>query len=219
MNEKIKKNQIIQFAKKLNTSGLSPLRSGNISIRHQSKEKDGFFITPSGLRYSDLKLSDIVFVSLKGIFDKKKNAPSSEWHFHRDIYKNKKNVNAVVHSHSRSCVTLACIRKKIPAFNYMVAVAGGIDIKCAKYATFGTIQLSKNIIKVLQNRSACLIENHGQVAVGKNIDSAFELAQEVENLASQYINCLKIGRPKILSKSLMNKVLGKIKNYKKERSQ
>jgi len=131
----------------------------------------------------------------------------------------KKNVNAIVHSHSKSCVTLACIRKKIPAFNYMVAVAGGIDIKCAKYATFGTVQLSKNIIKVLQNRTACLIENHGQVAVGKNIDSAFELALEVENLASQYINCLRIGRPKILSKSLMSKVLGKIKNYKKERSQ
>ena len=219
MNEIIKKKQIIKFAKKLNSTNLSPLRSGNISIRHQTKNQDGFFITPTGMKYSDLKISNIVFVSLSGKFDKKKNAPSSEWHFHRDIYKYKKDVNSIVHCHSKSCVTLACLRKKIPAFNYMVAVAGGIDIKCAKYATFGTIKLSKNIMKALQNRTACLIENHGQVAVGKNISVAFELAQEVEYLASQYINCLRVGNPKILSKSLMNKVLGKFKNYKKERLQ
>ena len=124
-------------------------------------------------------------------------------------------MNAVVHTHSKSAVTLACMRKKIPAFHYMVAVAGGIDIKCAKYATFGTVELSKNIIKALKDRRACLIENHGQVATDKTITAAFELAQEVEYLSSQYINCLRIGNPKILSKSLMSKVLGKVKNYKK----
>ena len=210
-----KKKLIIKFAKKLNSTNLSPLRSGNISIRHTKNKEDGFLITPSGMKYDELKIYDIVFVSLKGKYDKKNNKPSSEWHFHKDIYLYKKNMNAVVHTHSKSAVTLACMRKKIPAFHYMVAVAGGIDIKCAKYATFGTVELSKNIIKALKDRRACLIENHGQVATDKTIAAAFELAQEVEYLSSQYINCLRIGNPKILSKSLMSKVLGKVKNYKK----
>jgi L-fuculose-phosphate aldolase len=210
-----KKKLIIKFAKKLNSTNLSPLRSGNISIRHTKKKEKGFLITPSGMKYDQLRTSDIVFVSLKGKYNKR-NKPSSEWHFHKDIYLNKKNMNAIVHSHSKSAVTLACLRKKIPAFHYMVAVAGGIDIRCAKYATFGTITLSKHIIRALRNRRACLIENHGQVATEKTISAAFELAQEVEHLSSQYINCLRIGSPKILSKSLMSKVLGKIKNYKKE---
>ncbi len=215
MNESEKKKKIIKFAKKLNSTNLSPLRSGNISIRHKKKNEKGFLITPSGMKYNQLRISDIVFVSLKGNYNKKKKKPSSEWHFHKDIYLKKKYMNAIVHTHSKSAVTLACMRKKIPSFHYMVAVAGGIDIKCAKYATFGSIKLSTNIIKALKDRKACLIENHGQVAIDNSIDSAFELAQEVEYLSSQYINCLRTGNPKILSKSLMSKVLGKIKNYKK----
>ena len=210
-----KKKSIIRYAKKLNSTNLSPLRSGNISIRHARNKEHGFLITPSGMKYGDLKISEIVFVNLQGKFDKKNKLPSSEWHFHKDIYQNKKNMNAVVHAHSKSSVTLACLRKKIPAFHYMIAVAGGIDIRCAKYATFGTSELSNNIIKALKDRKACLIENHGQVATDITLSSAFELAQEVEYLSSQYINCLRLGNPKVLSKSLMSKVLGKIKNYKK----
>lgn len=210
-----KKKLIIKFAKKLNSTNLSPLRSGNISIRHVKKKEEGFLITPSGMKYEQLRTSDIVFVSLKGKYNKRNNKPSSEWHFHKDIYLHKKNINAIVHAHSKSALTLACLRKKIPAFHYMVAVAGGIDIRCAKYATFGTIALSRNIIKALRDRRACLIENHGQVATDKTISAAFELAQEVEYLSSQYINCLRVGSPKVLSKSLMSKVLGKIKSYKK----
>ena len=106
-------------------------------------------------------------------------------------------------------------QKPIPAFHYMVGVAGGEDIKCAKYATFGTRNLSKNILSALKNRSACLISNHGQIAFGKNLDSAFELAQEVENICHQYINAIRIGMPKILSKKEMKVVLEKMKNYKK----
>jgi len=208
--QKIRKD-IIKFSKLLNKTNLSPLRSGNISVRY----KNGFLITPSGMRYETLKLKDIVFVDLKGKYNPKKNKPSSEWHFHKDIYLNKKNANSVVHCHSKNALVLSCIRKKIPAFHYMVAVAGGVDIKCAKYATYGTSELSKNIIQVLNNRFACLIENHGQVVFSDGIDSAFELAQEVEHLSEQYLECLRIGKPKILTNIEMNRVLKKVKNYKK----
>ena len=211
MSEQKIRKDIIKFSKLLNKTNLSPLRSGNISVRY----KNGFLITPSGMRYETLKSKDIVFVDLKGKYNPKKNKPSSEWHFHKDIYLNKKNANAVVHCHSKNALVLSCIRKKIPAFHYMVAVAGGIDIKCAKYATYGTPKLSKNIIQVLKNRSACLIENHGQVVFSDSIDSAFELAQEVEYLSEQYLECLRTGKPKILTNAEMSRVLKKVKNYKK----
>ena len=167
------------------------------------------------MKYSTLKIKDIVFVSQKGIFDKKKSKPSSEWRFHQDIYVNKKEAKAIVHAHSTCATAVSSHQKNIPAFHYMVAVAGGDDLKCAKYGTFGTKKLSENIIKALKNRTACLIANHGQVAFGDNLEIAFELAQEIENICHQYINALRIGIPKILSKKEMKIVLGKFKNYKK----
>ena len=209
------RSAVIKYSKKLNTTNLSALRSGNISIRAKEKKIDGFYITPSGTKYSSLKTKDIVFVSLKGKFDKKKGIPSSEWRFHQDIYVNKKEAKAVVHSHSTCATAISTHQKSIPAFHYMIGVAGGDDIKCTKYATFGTRKLSKNILSALKNRSACLIGNHGQIAFGENLDKAFELAQEVENICNQYINALRIGIPKILSKKEMKIVLGKMKNYKK----
>jgi len=211
----ILKKKVIKYSKKLNTTNLSALRSGNISVRVKEKGVDGFYITPSGKKYSTLKTEDIVFVSLKGIFDKKKNKPSSEWRFHQDIYVNKKEAEAVVHAHSTCATAVSTHKKPIPAFHYMVAVVGGDDIKCTKYATFGTKNLSKNIIRALKNRTGCLIANHGQVAFGDDLDKAFELAQEIENICHQYINALRIGIPKILSKKEMKIVLGKFKNYKR----
>jgi len=210
------KTEVIKYSKKLNTTNLSALSSGNISIRTKERGVDGFYITPSGMKYSSLKTKDIVFVSLKGIFDKKKNKPSSEWRFHQDIYVNKKKANAIVHAHSTCATAVSTHQKSIPAFHYMIGVAGGEDIKCTKYATFGTRKLSTNILWALKNRLACLIGNHGQIAFGKNLDKAFELAQEVENICNQYINALRIGIPKILSKKEMKIVLGKMKNYKKD---
>ena len=205
---------VIKYSKKLNITNLSALRSGNISVRSKEKKIDGFYITPSGAKYSSLKSKDIVFVSLKGKFDKKKGIPSSEWRFHQDIYVNKKEAKAIVHAHSTCATAVSTHQKSIPAFHYMIAVAGGEDIKCTKYATFGTRKLSNNIISALKNRQACLIGNHGQIAFGKNLSTAFELAQEVENICNQYINALRIGIPKILSKKEMKIVLNKMKNYK-----
>ena len=212
----ILRSAVIKYSKKLTSANLSALRSGNISVRAKEKKIDGFYITPSGSKYFSLKPRDIVFVSLKGKFEKKKGIPSSEWRFHQDIYVNKKEAKAVVHSHSTCATAISTHQKSIPAFHYMIGVAGGDDIKCTKYATFGTRKLSNNILSALKNRSACLIGNHGQIAFGESLDKAFELSQEVENICNQYINALRIGIPKILSKKEMKIVLVKMKNYKKD---
>ena len=122
----------------------------------------------------------------------------------------------IVHAHSVHATAVSTHGKSVPAFHYMVALAGGNDIKCAEYATFGTEELSKNIVKALNNRKACLMSNHGQVAFDISLDKAFELAEEVENICHQYINALKIGTPKILSFEEMKKILEKVKDYKKD---
>ena len=178
------RNQIIEYSLKLNSTNLSPLRSGNISLRGKEGDIEGYLITPSGQKYETLKPEDIVFMGLNENEDKKEltNKPSSEWRFHRDIYINKEEAHAIVHSHSPHATAVSSHGKSIPPFHYMIALAGGDDIKCAEYATFGTEELSQNVIKALENRSACLMSNHGQVAFGKNLEDAFELAQDIENI-------------------------------------
>ncbi len=211
------RNQIIEYSIKLNSTNLSPLRSGNISLRGKEDDKEGYLITPSGKKYETLKAEDIVFMGLnEELRDDSNQNPSSEWRFHRDIYLNKKEAQAIVHAHSPHATAVSSHGKTIPPFHYMIALAGGEDIKCADYATFGTEELSNNVIKALEKRSACLMSNHGQVAFGKNLEDAFELAQEVENICHQYTIALKLGEPKILSFEEMKKVLEKAKNYKKE---
>ena len=214
------KKEVIKYAQKLNSTNLSPLRSGNVSIRVTHNNVEGFLLTPSGKRYENLVPEDIVFLALKEEYDNLKlfNTslnPSSEWRFHQDIYLKKNEAKDIVHAHSSHATAVSAYGKPIPAFHYMIALAGGDDIKCAEYATFGTTELSKNIIKALENRKACLMSNHGQVAFGVNLKQAFELAEEVENICHQYIIALKIGNPKILSSVEMNKILDKIKHYKK----
>ena len=214
------KKQIIEYAQKLNSTNLSPLRSGNVSIRVTHDNVEGFLITPSGKRYETLVLEDIVFLALKEKYDNLRmfNSslnPSSEWRFHQDIYLKKREAKAIVHAHSPYATAVSAHGEPIPAFHYMIALAGGDDIKCAEYATFGTSELSINILKALENRKACLMSNHGQITFGVNLKQAFELAEEVENICHQYIITLKIGKPKILSYSDMQKILEKIKYYKK----
>ncbi|MBD1165166.1 class II aldolase/adducin family protein [Pelagibacterales bacterium SAG-MED13] len=211
------RNKIIEYSLKLNSTNLSPLRSGNISLRGKENDKEGYLITPSGKKYETLKPEDIIFM---GLNEDAENIdltikPSSEWRFHRDIYINKKEAQAIVHAHSPHATAVSSHGKPIPPFHYMIALAGGDDIKCAEYATFGTEELSRNVIKALKNRSACLMSNHGQVAFGKNLEDTFELAQEVENICHQYTIALRLGQPKILSFEEMKKVLDKAKSYKK----
>ena len=207
--------EIVIFAQKLNITNLSPLRSGNISVRANNKGIEGFYITPSGVKYETLKENDIVFVSKNGDYDEKRLKPSSEWRFHKDIYLKRPEANAIVHAHSPHATAVSAHNKDIPAFHYMIALAGGNNIKCAKYATFGSQELSDNILEALENRKGCLMSNHGQVTFGENLNSAFELAEELENICHQYINTIKLGEPKILSSNEMDIILEKIKNYKK----
>ena len=211
------RNQIIEYSLKLNSTNLSPLRSGNISLRGIEDDVEGYLITPSGKKYETLKPEDIVFMGLNEDEEKNvsTNKPSSEWRFHRDIYTNKKEAHAIVHAHSPHATAVSSHGKPIPPFHYMIALAGGEDIRCSDYATFGTHELSTNMIKALKDRRACLMANHGQVAFGENLSKAFELAQEVENICHQYTIALKLGNPKILSFEEMKKVLDKAKNYKK----
>jgi len=215
-----KKLEVIEYSKKLNSTNLSPLRSGNISIRANIDGEDGFYITPSGIKYENLKEHDIVFLSVNKEYDFLKifNSglnPSSEWRFHQDIYKKKRGAKAIVHAHSPHATAISTHHKSIPPFHYMIALVGGEDIKCAEYATFGTKELSQNILKALENRKACLMANHGQIAYGDTLSQAFELAQEVENICHQYFLALRLGKPKNLSFAEMQKILEKVKSYKR----
>ena len=214
------REEVIEYSIKLNTTNLSPLRSGNISVRGIEDGIEGFFITPSGKKYESLKPEDIVFLSLTeekdflSWFNSGKN-PSSEWRFHQDIYRKKPEAKAIVHTHSAHATAISTHRKSIPPFHYMIALVGGDDIKCAEYATFGTKELSQNILKALEKRKACLMANHGQIAFGDSLSKAFELAQEVENICHQYFLAIKLGEPKNLTFAEMQKILEKVKGYKR----
>jgi len=204
------RQEIIQTCLKMESLGINQGTSGNISHRF----KDGILITPSGVSYDMLKPKDIVFVP----FSSKKDyigeyPPSSELDFHFDILKAKPEINCVLHNHSTYASSMAICRMDIPPHHYMVAVGGGKKIPCAKYATFGTEELSQNIIKALDGFKACLLANHGVVTTGKSLKKALWLAVEVENLAKQYIMAKQIGEPVILSDKEMDKILEKFKSY------
>jgi len=193
----------------MSTSGLSHGRSGNVSARHD----DGMLITPSGTPYETLTPEDVVFVDSSGHSDPDAGKPSSEWRFHLAAYRARPQARAVVHCHSRAATALACAHRPIPAFHYMVAVAGGADIPLVPYATFGTPELAAHIAEALATRKACLMANHGQIAADSSLEAALELAGEVETLAAQYLEVLKLGEVYLLDDAQMNEVLEKFKSY------
>lgn len=207
--EETARKEVIETALTMSRTGLSPGRSGNVSCRW----KDGMLITPSGLSYDALRPRDIVFVSADGEVPGKQRKPSSEWHFHLSGYLARPDMGALVHTHSLHAVVLACAGKPIPAFHYMVAVAGGSDIPVVPYATFGTDKLAKHVADGLRDRNACLMAHHGVVAMGENLSSALELAAEVEVLAEQYYKVLTLGKPRLLPEKEMAVVLKRFQNY------
>ncbi len=200
--------QIVATAREMNACGLNRGTSGNVSARCN----DGFLVTPSGLSYAAMQPQDIVAMTLEG---EAQGAllPSSEWRFHRALYVARPEVGAVVHAHSPFATTLACLGRDIPPFHYMVAVAGGNNIRCGAYATFGTQQLAEHALSALQGRRACLLANHGMIAVGSSLGDALSLAVEVEALAEQYWRALQIGVPNLLSEAEMEVVLAKFATY------
>ena len=212
MNLSKLRKQIIKTAIEFNASGLSVGTSGNLSAR----TSHGYLITPTGIPYHQLKEADIVEMDLKGNVTQGNLKPSSEWHFHQGIYQARDEINAIVHVHSDFATGLACTRQDIPAFHYMVARAGGDSIRCAAYATFGTEALSQNTVKALEGRCACLLANHGMIALGKDIDSAYKLAEEVENIAKQYWISKQLGGVVLLDDEEMKLNIEKFKTYGKQ---
>jgi len=209
VNEKTAREVLIHLCRELTRRGLTHGKSGNISIRRSATT---FFISPTGVPYDALEPEDIPYMDFDGVWYGRLK-PSSEWRFHRDIMKNRDDVGVIVHTHSRYATALASMGRGIPAFHYMVAVAGGADIRCAPYATFGSQELSDNALEALMDRKACLLANHGVIAVGEGPKAALDLAGEVENLAAQYCTTLEIGAPVILSDAEMAKVAEKFRTY------
>lgn len=204
------RRSVIATALAMSRSGLSPGRSGNVSLRFDK----GMLITPTGMAYEELRARDIVYVNDRGeVPAKKSRKPSSEWRFHLSAYHARPDMGAVVHTHSMHATVLACAHKAIPAFHYMVAIAGGKDIPVVPYDTFGTQELARQVAKGLFERDACLMANHGQIAMGKTLEKALELAHEVETLAAQYYRVLTLGKPYLLSDEEMERVLKRFKSY------
>ncbi len=208
MNELVLRKQVIATALEMNALRLNRGKSGNVSARFA----DGFLVTPTGLAYESTQPGDVVAVKQDGTAHGPR-LPSSEWRFHRDIYAARREVGAIVHAHSPFATSIACLGRDIPPFHYMIAVAGGNDIRCAAYATFGTQELSDHALRALEGRKACLLANHGMIAVGASLTAALALAVEVEALAEQYWRALQIGTPNLLSDAEMKVVLEKFRSY------
>jgi L-fuculose-phosphate aldolase len=204
------RQSIVAAARELSALGLSPLRSGNVSVRY----KGGILITASGIPPSEMDAAvDVIFVDERGSWAHGAKGPSSEWRFHKSIYEMRPDAGAVVHCHSRFATALACAHLPIPAFHYMVAKAGGAEIPLAPYATYGTAALAQHVAAALGAVDACLLANHGQIAIGRALESALELAQEVEALAAQYVAARSIATPVLLSPDEMLRVAEKLKAY------
>ena len=209
MNLVEERELIVATGRRLNDSGLNQGTSGNLSVR----VVDGFLVTPTGVPYETLRPEQVVQMRADGSVLPGQLVPSSEWAIHRDVYAARAEVGGVLHAHSMFATTLACLRRGIPAVHYMVAAAGGSDIRCADYATYGTPELSRNVLAALRDRKACLMANHGLVTVGESLPAAFKLAVEVETLAAQYWRALQVGEPVILDDAEMARVLAKFKSY------
>ena len=202
------REELLASTQQLAALGLNKGTSGNLSVRTDS----GFLVTPSGAAVEAMNAMSMVHMQFDGSFEVGKR-PSSVWRFHRDILQAKPYVNAVVHTHSTFATTIACLRKRIPAFHYMIAIAGGDSIECADYALFGSQALSDKVLLALADRKACLLANHGMIAVGRDLPHALSVALEVENLAMQYACALQIGEPTLLSASEMQAVYAQFKGY------
>ena len=210
------RREVIATALRMNASGINHGKSGNVSARvppgGAGVTTADFVITPTGIDYDATQPEQIVLMHADGSHDDT-TLPSSEWRFHRDIYVARPEIGAIVHTHSTFATSLACQQRDIPAFHYMVAAAGGKDIRCAPYATFGTQALSDAALTALAGRSACLLAQHGLIACGPDLKTALALAVEVEVLAKMYWHALQLGEPPHLDDAEMRNVLDKFKTY------
>ena len=205
------RENLLSITNKLLAAGLNHGATGNCSCR----DRDGFLITPTGVDSSKLTADMMVRMNLSdgSLMQESKYKPSSEWQFHRAILEKYSEINAVVHTHSVFASTLSVLGQDIPAFHYMIAVAGGSSIRCAPYAMFGTKELSDNILKAIKDRKACLLSNHGLVAMGEDLNEAFNIAEEVEHLSRLFVEAKRIGEPKLLSSKELSEALNRFNSY------
>ncbi|MFN0027484.1 MAG: class II aldolase/adducin family protein [Acidimicrobiales bacterium] len=215
------RRQLIELCRSFGPRRLSQGSSGNASVRfpldrpaQSASEAAGMLITPSALPYASMRPADIVWVGVDGT-RRGKRPPSSEWRFHQAVFAARADVGAIVHVHSPAATALACLRLPIPPFHYMVAVAGGHDIRCAPYATFGTEELATAVVAALDGRGAALLANHGQIATGATLTAALDLAVEVETLAEQYLLARTVGEPKRLTARQMDQVQARFIDYRR----
>lgn len=180
-------------ARRMATLGLTPGLSGNASVRAEG----GFLVTPSAMPFPEVAAHDLVLVRADGSTAGDRT-PSSEWQLHRDLYAARPDAVAIVHTHSLYCTSIACLRRPLPAIHYMIALAGTAEIPCADYATYGTAELAANVRRALGTGDACLMANHGMVALGRSLDAALRLAAEIETLAAQYWHASALGTPHVL---------------------
>jgi L-fuculose-phosphate aldolase len=205
MNHPELRHRMVETCRRMNAAGINQGTSGNLSVR----VPEGFLITPSSMPYDAMEAGDLVEMAFDGTYVGRR--PSSEWRFHRDILQQRTDIQAVLHCHSVYATTLAVHHRAIPAFHYMVGIAGGTTIRCAGYATFGSQALSDRALEALQGRLACLLGQHGQIALGASPESALHMAVEVETLARLYVQALTLGDPPILPDDEMERVIAQMK--------
>jgi L-fuculose-phosphate aldolase len=209
MADRTLRESVILGCRELTRRGLTYGKSGNISVRRDARS---FFVSPTGMSYESLVPDDIPLVDMDGRWFGRRR-PSSEWRFHRDILEARGEIGAIVHTHSPKATSLACTGRGIPAFHYMVAAAGGADVRCARYHTFGSQELSAAAVEALTGRLACLLANHGVIALGADLNCALLLAAEVEDLAGKYCAALALGEIRILDGLEMERVIDKFRTY------
>lgn len=203
------RRDVVAACRRMNAVGLNQGTSGNLSAR-AAGGSDGFLVTPTSLPYDAMEPGDVVAMGFDGTYEGARR-PSSEWRFHRDILATRPDVDSVLHCHSPHATTLACHHRPIPAFHYMVALAGGPTIRCAPYATFGSQALSDHALAALEGRRACLLGQHGMIALGATPAAALALAVEVEALARLYLGALALGEPPVLPDEEIERVIARMR--------
>lgn len=206
------RQQLIDTARRMAPAGLNRATAGNLSVRAVEAGESGYLITPTGMAYDALAPDDIVFMRLDGTHLGRRQ-PSSEWRFHRDIYAARPEAGAVLHAHASFATSIACLRRAIPPFHYMIARFGGDSVRCADYATFGTQALADNALAAMQDRCACLLANHGLLVYGDSLEQAFALGIELEDLCEQYWRASQLGQLVLLDAAEMATVLAKFASY------
>ncbi len=214
MTEELARDAVVAAVRRLDALGMNRGSTGNASHRWAMNGVDGMLITPTGMGADELQPADLVWVGVDGCVQGDWQ-PSTEWHFHQSTYRARPDLHAMLHTHSTHAAALACLRYELPAFHYMVAVAGGDSVPCVPYHLFGTEALSQAVAAAMQHRDACLMANHGLVAAGPSMAQAMKVLQEIESLCEVYLKALAVGEPAVLSREQMAEVIARFRNYGK----